>query len=274
MRLDFSFLGIWWKSHVLRGRLLMSFWLGMCLLMSPAWRGYDLSQEDSRASRANVRQWTSFGEELSEAWISEGDPKSERQNYAQGRKWRRGSEDETYGVGWEKGGSAPGEATSALSSPWTRALVWKEGGTKALTREVTCEASGKRHPRGHVRTWQAALQEGRRHSRLQADGLALHMGKDAGRGWKGDLGVHLEEKQWPLGTHYVAAMETSRTQATWRKSKVPKEGGDGSFVPGPNQMTPGVLPRGLRGPEGPGDGPRRNTQRNLGYFIFLGKWKN
>lgn len=79
---------------------------------------------------------------------------------------------------------------------------------------MTCEASGKRHPRGHVRTWQAALQEGRRHSRLQADGLALHMGKDAGRGWKGDLGVHLEEKQWPLGTHYVAAMETSRTQAT------------------------------------------------------------
>ena len=103
-------------------------WTG-CLLMSPAWRGYGLSQEDSRSSRTNVRQWTSFGEELLEAWISEGDPKSERQNYAKGRKWRSGVEkDEIYGAGWEKGGSASGGATSALSSPCRRALVWKAAG--------------------------------------------------------------------------------------------------------------------------------------------------
>lgn len=95
-----------------------------------------------------------------------------------------------------------------------RGPLCERRGTKALTQEVTCEASGRRHPRGDVGTWQAALQEASRHSRLQDDGPALHMGQDAGRGWKGDLGVHLEEKQWPLGTQYMVAMETSRIQAT------------------------------------------------------------
>lgn len=63
------------------------------------------------------------------------------------------------------------------------------GELRHQAQAVICEASGKRHPRRGVRN----MAGWSRCRRLQADGLALHTGQDAGRGWKADLGVHLEE---------------------------------------------------------------------------------
>lgn len=71
----------------------------------------------------------------------------------------------------------------------------------------------------------------------------------------------------------MADKATRGIGAPWRKLNIPNEGGEGSFVSVPGQMTPGLLSRGLIRASGPGDGPWRYKQRNLGCFVFLGKWK-